>query len=147
MLYMRASFPGLPHKALFAAPRFRGCLIRPHNKQNTIYVLAGPENTEFFSTDLLMGLLHITSVSSHCGMSRNERHTSTVVGLFLSSPATILCHQQAFRAVIYWDRYPRAARRWWRGEGGAGVWWGDLMRGTPFSELFVTLLVINQCNM
>jgi hypothetical protein len=66
------------------------------------------------------GLHHITSVSSHCGMSRNERHTSIRFGLFLPSRATIVFHQQAFRMVIYWNRYPRAARRWWRCEGRAG---------------------------
>jgi hypothetical protein len=38
------------------------------------------------------------------------------------------------KMVVYWGRYPRAAKKWWRGEGGAGVWWGDLMRDTtPFS--------------
>jgi hypothetical protein len=32
------------------------------------------------------------------------------------------------------DTCPREARKWWRGEGGTGVWWGDLMRDTPFCE-------------
>ena len=30
---------------------------------------------------------------------------------------------KASRTAVYWDRYPRAARKWWRGEGGTGVWW------------------------
>jgi hypothetical protein len=47
------------------------------------------------------GLHHIKSVSSHCGMSRNERFTSTSFGSFLPSPATIFCHQQAFKMVVY----------------------------------------------
>jgi hypothetical protein len=29
-----------------------------------------------------------------------------------------------------------------RGRSGAGVWWGDLMRGAPSSDQFETLLVI-----
>ena len=79
------------------------------------------------------GLHHITSVSSHCGVSRNERHTSILFGSFLPSPASILCHQRAFKIVIYWDQYPGVTSKLWRCEGGAGVWWGDPMRGTPFS--------------
>jgi hypothetical protein len=49
------------------------------------------------------GLHDMTSVSNHCGMLRNERHTSILFGLFLPSLATILCHQQAFRTAIYGD--------------------------------------------
>jgi hypothetical protein len=56
-------------------------------------------------------------------MLHNERHTSTMVGLFLPSPATILCHQQAFRTAIYSIRYPGVARKW-NAEGGAGVLYG-----------------------
>ena len=57
MPYTWAPVSGLPHKAIYAALRFRGYLIRHDNKQNTIYVLSGPENTEIFSTDLLMVVL------------------------------------------------------------------------------------------
>jgi hypothetical protein len=78
------------------------------------------------------GLHHITSASSHSGMLRNEIFTSILSGSFLPSPATILCHQQALRMAIYWGRYLGVARKWRRGEGGTGIWWGDLMRGTPF---------------
>jgi hypothetical protein len=99
-------------------------MVDAYSHRNEIFLVGRHQEVRRFVSS---GLLHITSVSSHCGMSRNERHTSTVVGLFLPSPATILCHQQAFRAVIYWDRHPRAVMKWWRGEGGAGVWWGDLV--------------------
>jgi hypothetical protein len=34
-------------------------------------------------------------------MSRNERHTKTLLGSFLPGPATILCHQQAFKTGVY----------------------------------------------
>ena len=34
----------------------------------------------------------------------------------------------------------RVARKWWRGEGGTGVWWGDLMGARLLAELFETLL-------
>jgi hypothetical protein len=73
------------------------------------------------------GLHHITSVSSHCGMSRNERVRirKTYVYFIQFGPAMTVCHQKAFRTATYWGRYPRAARNWWRGEGGTGVWWGD----------------------
>jgi hypothetical protein len=56
------------------------------------------------------GLHHITSVDSHCGMSRNERHTlgENSFGSFLPGLVTI------------------------RSEGGVGVWRRGLMRGTPF---------------
>src|ERR1700755_3444926 len=54
MPYTRAPVSGLPHKAIYAALCFRGYLIRPDNKQNTVYVLSGPENTKKISTDLLM---------------------------------------------------------------------------------------------
>jgi hypothetical protein len=67
------------------------------------------------------GLHHIKSVSSYCGMLPNDRFTLTSFDSFLPSPATIICHQQAFKLVIYWDQYPRAARKWWRGEGGTMV--------------------------
>ena len=88
------------------------------------------------------GLYHITPVSAthRCGMSCNERHTSTLLASvsFLPSPTTILCHQQAFRMAIYRGRYPEV-RKWWGcdgpddGEGGTGILWWDRMRGTPFS--------------
>ena len=50
---------------------------------------------------------------SHCGVLRNERHTSTLVGLMPPSPTTILCRQQAFRMAIYWDRYHLWETRKW----------------------------------
>jgi hypothetical protein len=49
------------------------------------------------------GLHHITSVSGHCGMSRDERFTSTSFGSVLLCPATFPRHQQAFRVALYWD--------------------------------------------
>jgi hypothetical protein len=61
MVYTQAPFPGLPHKALYVAP-VSGGIIRPHNKQNTVYVLAGPENPEIFSTNLLMYYNYITRI-------------------------------------------------------------------------------------
>jgi hypothetical protein len=77
--------------------------------KNEIFLVGRHQGVRRF---VLPGLHHIKSVSSRCGMSRsNERFTST-------SPATIICHQQAFKMVIYWGRYPRAVRKWWRGEGG-----------------------------
>jgi hypothetical protein len=51
----------------------------------------------------------------------HERHTS-ILFLRVQNPqaAKILipCHQQAPRMAIYWDRYPKVTRKWWRGEGG-----------------------------
>src|SRR5258708_2315617 len=41
----------------------------------------------------------------------------------------------AFEMVFYCDRCSRAARKWWRGEGGAGVWWGEWMTHTLSSIL------------
>jgi hypothetical protein len=34
-------------------------------------------------------------------------------------------------------------RKWWRGEGGTGVWWGDLMGRRLLAVLFETLLAID----
>ena len=45
------------------------------------------------------------SVGSHCGMSRNERHTLSSFGSPHPSPATFGGRQQAFRMAIYWHRY------------------------------------------
>ena len=92
----------------------------PH--KNQIFLVGRHQEVRLF---VLPGLHRITPVSSH--LSRSEKHT---FGSFLPSPATILCHQQ-----VYWDRYPMAARKWWRGGGSTGVRWGDLMtpRDTPFS--------------
>jgi hypothetical protein len=73
----------------------------PH--RNQIFLVGRHQEVRRFVSP---GLHHIKSVSSHCGMSHNERHTSIVFGSFLPSPATILCHQQAFRTVIEWCRYP-----------------------------------------
>ena len=55
---------------------------------------------------------HVSQQS--CGMWRNERHTIL--------PLLYARHLQAFRTAIDWKRYPGAARKWWRGEGGTGVW-------------------------
>ena len=72
---------------------------------------------------VLPGLHRITSVSGHCGMSRNERHTSTVVRLFHLSLARILCHPRTFRTKIYWDQYLEGGqemverRRWYQSTG------------------------------
>ena len=61
--------------------------------------------------------LHITSVSSHCGMSRYdservERHTSISFGPLLPSPV-ILCHLQAFRSIPRRLRNGGEERRCW----------------------------------
>jgi hypothetical protein len=50
------------------------------------------------------GLHRITPVSSHYGVSRNERHTSILFGSFFPSPVTTLCHHQVFRTAFHWDR-------------------------------------------
>ena len=36
----------------------------------------------------------------------------------------IVCHQRAFETPMYWDKWATEARKRWRGEGGASVWWG-----------------------
>jgi hypothetical protein len=95
--------------------------IDSHSHRNQIFLVGHHQEVRRFDSP---GLHHITPVSNHCEMSHNdhERHTSILFSSFLRNPqaATILipCHQQAFRTAIYWDRYPRAARKWWRGEGG-----------------------------
>jgi hypothetical protein len=67
----------------------------PH--KNQIFPVGRHQEARRF---LSPGLHHITSVS-HCEMSRRERHTSTLFGPFLPSPATLISHQQAFRTAIY----------------------------------------------
>ena len=39
---------------------------------------------------------------------------------------------------MYWARNPRAARKSWTGEGGTGVWRGDLVSvsGTLLAHLY-----------
>jgi hypothetical protein len=120
--------PAIAISLLSLSPRLLMVNTSSHRNQK---FLVGPhqEVCRFDSP----GLNHIKSVR-HCEISRNERHTSTS---FLPSPA-ILCHLQATITVIYLVRYHGLARRWWRGEGVTGVWWGarglgDLTRGTPFS--------------
>jgi hypothetical protein len=87
--------------------------------RNQIFLVGHHQEVRRFDSP---GLHHITPVSNHCEMSHNdhERHTSILFSSFLPNPqaAAILipCHQQALRMTIYWDRYPRAARKWWRGE-------------------------------
>ena len=103
-----------------------GSHLHPH--RNPIFVVGRHQEVRRFVSP---GLHHITSVSSHCGMSRNGIFTSTWFNSFLPSPATILCHQQVFRTAAYWDRCPSAARKW---------------RCWSMVELFVTLSVINQCS-
>ena len=67
--------------------------------------------------------LHHTKVNKcHCRMLHVERHTSASFGSFIPSLVAILCHLHALRMVFHYDRCSRAARKWWRGEGGAGVW-------------------------
>jgi len=118
------------HEPVIAMPVSSFCLhtINSYPHRNQIFPKGRHQEVRRF---VPLGLHHLTSVSSHSGMSRNERLTSTLFGSFLPSPAAILCHQQAFRTVIYLDRY--LARKWWRGESGTGVWREGLMRGTPFS--------------
>jgi hypothetical protein len=109
----------------FAMPLSPVCLymMDSSSHRNQIFPVGRHQEVRRFVSP---GLRHITSVSyGHCGVLHNERHTSTSFGSFL-------CHRQAFRVAIYWDPYPRAVRKWWRGEGGTGVWWGDLMSFTPF---------------
>ena len=81
----------------------------------------------------------------------SERHTSILFSSFLraqipqAAKILIPCHQQALRMVIYWDRYPRAAMKWWRGEGST-EYGGKSDEGHPtrlLAELFKTLLVID----
>ena len=54
-----------------------------------------------------------------------ERHASTSFGSILPSLAMILCHMHALRTSFYYNRCPRAARKWWRGvvvlEYGGGL--------------------------
>jgi hypothetical protein len=56
--------------------------------RNQIFLVGRRQGVRQFE---LPDLHHIKSVSTHCGMLHNERHT-TVVGLCHRSPATILCH-------------------------------------------------------
>ncbi len=63
---------------------------------------------------LLPGLLLcIKSAISLSGMMQNKRCTSIMIA----------CHQRAFEIPICWDKWTREARKRWRGEGGARVWW------------------------
>ena len=63
-------------------------------------------------------------MTSHWGIMHNKRHTSTFFGPLLPIQATILCHQRAFRAVIY----PRLLGNGGEAKAvisttGPGVWW------------------------
>jgi hypothetical protein len=128
------------HEPAIAMPLPPFCLymVKTSSYENRICLVGRHQEVRRFVSP---GLHHITPVSSHCRMLRNERHTSILFCLFLPSPATILCHEQDFRTPIYWDRCPRAAGNWWRGEGGAGVCCGDLMKGTLSSRQFEISLV------
>jgi hypothetical protein len=118
------------HEPVIAMPLSPFCLhiMDSYPHKNQIFLVGRHQEVRRFVSP---GLHHIKSVSSHCGMSRNERHTTT-------SSATIFRCQPAFKAAIYWDRY-LGGRRWngvereGEGEGGTGEWKGHLMRGTPFS--------------
>jgi hypothetical protein len=111
------------HEPALAMPLPAVCLqaIDSHSHRNQIFLVGHHQEVRRFDSP---GLHHITSVSNYCEMSHNdhERHTSILFSPFLLNPqaATILipCHQHALRMAIYMDRYPRAARKWWRGEGG-----------------------------
>jgi hypothetical protein len=131
------------HEPAIAKPRSPFCLhvTQIDSHRNQIFLVGRHQEVCRFVSP---GLHHIMSVSSHGGMLHNERHTSTLFGLFLRSSVMILLHWQAFRTAIYWNRHPRAARKWWRCECGTEVWWGYLMRGTPFSQAtgVETLLVM-----
>jgi len=48
---------------------------------------------QFVSPDLH----RVMSISSHCGMSRDETHMSTWFGSFLPSPAMTICHQASLQ--------------------------------------------------
>ena len=112
------------HEPAIAIPLLSFCLLAMHlandaPHRNQIFPVGchqGVTVRRFVSPGLVVH--HIMSVS-HRGVSSKERHTLTSFNSFLPSPATFLCHQQAFRTV--------------REGGSTGVWWGDLMRGTPFS--------------
>src|SRR6266403_801989 len=52
---------------------------------------------------LLPGLLCVKSASSLSGMMQNKRCTLIM----------IVCHQQAFEILIYWDKGAREARKRW----------------------------------
>jgi hypothetical protein len=110
------------HELALATPLSPFCLhIYEPSHRNEIFLVGHHQEVRRFHSP---GLHHITPVSNHCEMSHNdhERHTSILFSSFLQNPqaATILipCHQQALRMAIYWDRYHRAVRKWWRGEGG-----------------------------
>jgi hypothetical protein len=111
------------HEPALATPLRPFCIhaIEPYSHRNQIFLVGPHQEVRRFDSP---GLHHITPVSTYCEMSHNdhERHTSILFSSFLQNPqaATILipCHRQALRLVIYWDRYPRAVRKWWRGEGG-----------------------------
>jgi hypothetical protein len=67
-----------------------------------------------------------------------DMHTSTSFGSLLRSPATIICHQQAFKMGIYLDRYPGVGRKWWRCEGGVEMV-GRFDEGRAFKRLLAEL--------
>jgi hypothetical protein len=65
------------------------------------------------------GLRHITLVSNHHGMSRNERHTSILFGSILSSPVTTLFHHKSSERLSV--GVDRATKKCGEGKGGIGV--------------------------
>jgi hypothetical protein len=67
-------------------------IMDPYSYRGQIFLAERHQGVRRFVSP---GLRHITPVSSHCRMSRNERHTSSFSGLFPPSLATILCHQQS----------------------------------------------------
>ena len=113
------------HEPALATPLSAFCLhaIDSHSHRNQIFLVGHHQEVRRFDSP---GLYHITPVSNHCEMSHNdhERHTSILFSSFLrvqipqAAKILIPCHRQALRMVIYWDRYPRAARKWRRGENG-----------------------------
>jgi hypothetical protein len=86
-----------PEIAMLLLPSFY--TMDPYPHRNQIFLVGRHQEVPRFVSP---GLHHITSVS-HCEMSRNEKHTSTVVRLLHMSPMRILCLPRAFRKVIYWD--------------------------------------------
>jgi hypothetical protein len=87
------------HEPAIATPLFL-YPIDSYPHRNQIFLLGCHQEVRRFDSP---GLHHITPVSSRYGMSRSERHTSTLFGSSLPSPVTIpiLCHQQVFRTAFH----------------------------------------------
>jgi hypothetical protein len=99
------------HEPAFAMSFAFGFQVMIHPNRNQIFLEGRHREVRRFVSP---GLHHIKLVSGHCGMSRHDRHTLTWFGSVPPGLATIICHRKAFKTTIYWERYPRAATKWWR---------------------------------